>query len=97
MCGATLKSFELGFCPKYFLGVALHMGSQEKTLGEKANDKNFQGTPRQKNSKREKILSFPHSARLTVSLMCILEGSNRPGSTPKIGIYGHLILYLLSF
>ena len=51
MCGATLKSFELGSCPKYFLGVALHIGSQKKTLGEKANDKNFQGTPRQKKNK----------------------------------------------
>ena len=59
MCGATLKSFELGFCPKYFLGVALHMGSQEKTLGEKANDKNFQGTPRQKQTKNVKKYQFP--------------------------------------
>ena len=66
MCGATLKSFELGFCPKYFLGVALHMGSQEKTLGEKANDKNFQGTPRQKKQNREKILISinPHIPRV---------------------------------
>ena len=54
MCGATLKSFELGFCPKYFLGVALHMGSQEKTLGEKANDKKFSGYTKAKKNKTVK-------------------------------------------
>ena len=57
-CGATLKSFALGFCPKYFLGVTLHVGSQEKNWGKKSMTKIFRVHQGKKNQKREKNINL---------------------------------------
>ena len=46
--GATVKNFTLGFSPKIFLGVTIHVGGSGKNFWAKSPWKIFQGRPRKK-------------------------------------------------
>ena len=41
----NVKNFTLGFCPKFFLGVNIHMGKSGKILGQKVDVKFFRVDP----------------------------------------------------
>ena len=53
-----MKNFTLGFCPKIFLRVTLHVGESGKILGQKVDEKYFRVDPGQKIQKSEKKILF---------------------------------------